>query len=66
MYSSEPEGPIMSDEIRDAAPDWAYDSRPVWQSVIELGESLPPEVWNGVPNDLSANLDHYLYGKQRV
>ncbi len=56
----------MSDEIRDAAPDWAYKSIPVWQSVIELGESLPPEVWDAVPTDLSANLDHYLYGKQRV
>jgi hypothetical protein len=56
----------MSDEIRDAAPDWAYDLRPVWQSVIELGESLPPEGWDGVPTDLSANLYHYLYGKQRV
>jgi hypothetical protein len=58
----------MSDEIRDAAPDWVYldESRPVWESVIELGESLPPEVWDGVPKDLSANLDHYLYGKQRV
>jgi hypothetical protein len=57
----------MSDEIRDAAPDWYSEgARPLWQSVIELGESLPAEVWDGVPNDLSANLDHYLYGKQRV
>lgn len=54
----------MSDEIRDAL-SAEFDDRatPLWLSVIELGESLPPEVWDGVPADLSANLDHYLYGK---
>jgi hypothetical protein len=55
----------MSNEIRDAALKSDFDDRamPLWQSVIELGESLPSEVWEGVPSDLSTNLDHYLYGK---
>jgi len=34
----------------------------LWDSVIDLGASLPPEVWDRVPRDLAANLDHYLYG----
>ena len=44
--------------------DERYDDSfpPLWQSVIELGASLPPEVWNRVPEDLSSNLDRYLYG----
>jgi hypothetical protein len=54
----------MSDEIRDAALSADFDDRaPLWLSVIELSEGLPPEVWDGVPADLSTNLDHYLYGK---
>ena len=43
------------DEYDDSVP-------PLWQSVIDLGASLPPEVWDRVPTDLAANLDHYLYG----
>jgi hypothetical protein len=33
----------------------------LWQSIIELGESLPPEEWDRVPTDLAANLHRYLY-----
>lgn len=45
--------------------DKEYDDShpPLWQSVIDLGASLPPEVWDRVPEDLASNLDHYLYGK---
>jgi hypothetical protein len=45
--------------------DDRYDDSlpPLWQSVIELGASLPAEVWDQVPSDLASNLDHYLYGK---
>lgn len=45
----------MDDEYDDSAP-------PLWQSVIDLGASLPSEEWGRVPTDLAANLDHYLYG----
>lgn len=45
----------MNDEYDDSAP-------PLWQSVIDLGASLPPEEWDRVPTDLASNLDHYLYG----
>lgn len=45
--------------------DEGYDDSlpPLWQSVIDLGANLPPEVWDRVPEDLASNLDHYLYGK---
>jgi hypothetical protein len=43
------------DEYDDSAP-------PLWQAVVDLGASLPPEEWDRLPADLAANLDHYLYG----
>jgi hypothetical protein len=44
--------------------DETYDDShpPIWQQVIELGASLPPETWDLFPSDLASNLDHYLYG----
>lgn len=49
---------------RAANPEDEYDdsARPLWQSVVDLGASLPPEDWDRLPTDLAANLDHYLYG----
>ncbi len=45
-----------SDDYDDSAP-------PLWQSVVAIGARLAPEEWDGVPTDLAANLDHYLYGR---
>jgi Arc/MetJ-type ribon-helix-helix transcriptional regulator len=38
------------------------DARPIWETIAELGRSVPGEEWAKVPSDLSINLDHYLYG----
>jgi hypothetical protein len=46
---------ITDDEYDDSAP-------PLWQSVVDLGASLPTEDWDRIPTDLAANLEHYLYG----
>jgi hypothetical protein len=59
---------LRVDEVsrRDALPGERekYDDSapPLWQSIIDIGASLPPEEWDRVPPDLAANLDHYLYG----
>ena len=47
-------------ERRAATQDEEYDDSapPLWQSVIDLGASLPPEDWERLPTDLAANLDH--------
>ena len=44
-----------------------FDSsaRPIWETLAELGESVPAEVWDRVPEDLSKNLDRYLYDKPK-
>ena len=39
--------------------------KPIWETVIEIGKSLPKEAWDGVPNDFASNIDHYLYGASR-
>jgi len=51
-------------EARDRAPEApaGKDDRPIWEVVSEIGRSVPEEAWEGVPTDLSKNLDHYLYG----
>jgi hypothetical protein len=41
-----------------------YDSsvRPIWETVAEVGASVPAEEWAKLPGDLSKRLDGYLYG----
>ena len=47
-----------------AADENEYDDSapPLWEAVVRVGASLPPEEWERVPTDLAANLEHYLYG----
>lgn len=35
-----------------------------WLTVVQ--ESLPPEVWDGMPTDGARNYKHYLYGHPKV
>jgi putative addiction module CopG family antidote len=35
---------------------------PVWQRVLDLMKDVPDEVFDQIPADASAQLDHYLYG----
>jgi len=44
--------------------DILYDLsvRPIWETVAEVGASVPVEEWARVPEDLSKRLDGYLYG----
>lgn len=36
--------------------------RTPWQIASELYKQVPESAWADVPTDLSANIDHYLYG----
>jgi hypothetical protein len=33
--------------------------------IAEIAAKVPPEAWDALPDDLSDNLDHYLYGTPR-
>jgi hypothetical protein len=56
---------IAIEELRLFEPDDDNDDlfdRPIWDVIAEIGDSIPKEEWDKVPDDLSINLDHYLYG----
>jgi hypothetical protein len=38
------------------------DHNPIWERIAQSGAAVPTEAWTGVPLDLSANVDKYLYG----
>jgi len=38
------------------------NARPIWETITELGQSIPAEEWSKIPTDLALNLEHYLYG----
>jgi hypothetical protein len=50
-------GPIPEPPVETFDPD----ARPIWEAVAEIGAGAE-DAWDGVPTDLAANLDHYLYG----
>jgi len=46
-------------------PPFDPNARPVWESIVELGASVPDAEWAKVPGDAAQNLDRYLYGTER-
>ena len=36
--------------------------KPIWEVIEEENLSIPTEVWDALPTDLSEQHDHYLYG----
>ena len=38
---------------------------PIWLVISDIGEEVPEEEWEKVPEDLAKNLDHYLYGRKK-
>ena len=51
-------------ELKLITNDRSYDqsARPIEELLNELAKEVPQEEWDNLPNDLNANLDHYLYG----
>jgi hypothetical protein len=39
-------------------------TKPIWQTVREIGAAVPEALWEQVPPDLATRLDHYLYPRQ--
>lgn len=35
---------------------------PLWERIVARADLLPPDVLEGLPDDLAAQHDHYLYG----
>ena len=50
-------------EILPAEPTlFDQSARPIWEEIEELVSQVPAEEWEKLPDDLSFNLDHYIYG----
>jgi Arc/MetJ-type ribon-helix-helix transcriptional regulator len=43
-------------------PDATQERKPIWEVFQELSASVPAEVWDALPTDLSEQHDHYIYG----
>lgn len=41
-------------------------AKPIWETLAELGASVPDEIWDQVPTDLAKRLDHYLYSSSEA
>jgi hypothetical protein len=39
---------------------------PIWEQIVELGQSVPEDAWREVPSDLAVNHDHYLHGAPKA
>jgi Arc/MetJ-type ribon-helix-helix transcriptional regulator len=50
-----PERPAASEVTTDP------DHKPIWEVIEEENRSIPPEVWDALPADLSEQHDHYIY-----
>jgi hypothetical protein len=48
------------------APAYVEGIKPIWETLAELGASVPNEVWEKVPTDLAKRLDHYLYSSNEA
>jgi hypothetical protein len=43
----------------------ASEEVPIWERLASIGATAPDDVWETIPTDLSANVDHYLYGGKK-
>lgn len=43
-------------------PEATQAHKPIWEVIEEENRSIPPEVWDALPSDLSEQHDHYVYG----
>ncbi len=48
--------------IRASEAEFDPTERPIEDVIAEIVSQVPPEAWDALPDDLSGNLDHYLYG----
>jgi hypothetical protein len=42
------------------------ESLEIWEIAEKISQQIPDEEWQKLPTDLSKNLDHYLYGSDKI
>ena len=54
---------VVSPSVTKA--NYDHSAPPIEDVLEELARKIPQEEWKRLPDDLSDNLDHYLYGIPR-
>lgn len=54
---------LMLDEAAQEADGREEEERkPIWERIVERAKEVPDEVWEKLPKDGAAEVDHYIYG----
>ena len=56
---------LLLDRLEQGEPRTDTPPVPPWKKLLEFMESVPDEVFERIPVDSSAQLDHYLYGTRK-
>ncbi len=58
---------VMLHEIETVAQngDEEPQHKPFWERIVERSKEVPDEVWEELPKDGAAEIDHYLYGSPK-
>lgn len=71
-YSGQVKVIVLLPEANQSSPEAnhqtepAATARPIWERVDQISAQVPIEDWSSLPQDLSKNLDHYLYGSPKT
>ena len=57
--------PTTREVTRKRAPHKAKREMNIFDKIIELGRTIPPDERANFPTDGARNLDHYLYGSPK-
>lgn len=53
-------GVSYSLDTSETYPAYAAEGKPIWEEILEIGESIPKSEWDKLPRDLARNMDRYL------
>jgi hypothetical protein len=53
---------VSADEMARPEPEPDPALPPIWERVMAIGASVPPEEWAKLPRDYAKNFRHYRYG----
>ena len=59
---------VMLDEIEAFGKENEEEeplNKPFWERIVERSKEVPDEVWEELPKDGAAEIDHYLYGSPK-
>ncbi len=59
---------LMLDEIEAFGKENGEEeplNKPFWERIVERSKEVPDEVWEELPKDGAAEIDHYLYGSPK-